>query len=77
LGRDPREVAADAYPEVVVAPRGDRSSVGVAQQRSLSGRAALVGVLLQVRHQRRGGRLVASRWVVEFVLDTVRVSARS
>jgi hypothetical protein len=45
LGGDPRQVLADAVPEVVVAAGGDRAAVEVAQELPGGGGAALGGVL--------------------------------
>lgn len=49
----PRQVLTDSHPQVVVAPLGDRLPVAVTQQLPRSRRLALLGMLLQMPHQRR------------------------
>jgi hypothetical protein len=54
LDRHPGQMSADAGPQVVIAPVGDRPSAGVPQQLRAGRGVALFGVLAQAGHQ--GGR---------------------
>ena len=61
LGADPGQVAADADPQAVVAPVGDRPAVPVAHQPAVRWGVALLGVADECGHQGRGYRLPPDR----------------
>jgi len=63
-GGDPGQVLADPGPEVIVAAGGDRLACGVAKQLAMLWGVTVLGVALQVRHQRRGDGLPAGSFAL-------------